>query len=255
MLEKILDTIDLYINSLQKDYPKALTDNLWQVIINLRKYSDGQPRDDHGRWTDGGGGDSSSSSGGMSSGRNNEQTPNTNTSKIEQVGNVDFNDKQAVLKVLSDAEKEFVDLPYEKCRTVTSDGKVWDTTGTSGTVDNSEIEKMGSSLKGSYSYHNHPKNETYFSFSGEDAGDFISKGEEMSIASDYKYLYFMQRQSNTVSADYSTVKRDFNYILQTDVYQLSINEMIDIDEDGYHQTIETLSKKYNFSYRRVAKHG
>ena len=63
MLERILDTIDLYINSLQKDYPKALTDNLWQVIINLRKHSDSQPRDDHGRWTDGGG-DSSSSGGG-----------------------------------------------------------------------------------------------------------------------------------------------------------------------------------------------
>ena len=63
MLERILNTIDLYINSLQKDYPKALTDNLWQAIINLRKYSDSQPRDDHGRWTDGGGGGSASGGG------------------------------------------------------------------------------------------------------------------------------------------------------------------------------------------------
>ena len=60
MLERLFDTIDLYINSLQKDYPQALTDNLWQAIINLRKYSDGQPRDDRGRWIDAGGGSSSS---------------------------------------------------------------------------------------------------------------------------------------------------------------------------------------------------
>lgn len=249
MLERILEITELYIDLLQKDYPKALTDNLWQAIINLRKYSDSQPRDDHGRWTDGGG----SSSGGMSSGRNNRQTSNQNSGKVEQVGTVDFNDKQAVLKVLSDAEKEFVGLPYEKCRTVTSDGKVWDTTGTSGNVDTSAIEKMGSSLKDSYSYHNHPKNETYFSFSGEDVGDFISKGEEMSIASDYKYLYFMQRKSNTVSADYNTIRHDFKHTLQNDVYQLSMNGMIDIDEDGYHQTVKTLSEKYKFAYRRVAK--
>ena len=37
-------------------------------IINITKYSDSQPRDDHGRWTDGGGDSGSGSSGGSSSG-------------------------------------------------------------------------------------------------------------------------------------------------------------------------------------------
>lgn len=36
-------------------------------IINITKYSDSQPRDDHGRWTDGGGDSGSGSSGGSSS--------------------------------------------------------------------------------------------------------------------------------------------------------------------------------------------
>ena len=35
-------------------------------IIGITKYSDSQPRDDHGRWTDGGGGDSGGASGGTS---------------------------------------------------------------------------------------------------------------------------------------------------------------------------------------------
>ncbi len=41
-----------------------LAKHLESAIININKYSDSQPRDDHGRWTDGGGGDSSSSGGG-----------------------------------------------------------------------------------------------------------------------------------------------------------------------------------------------
>ena len=36
------------------------------AIININKYSDSQPRDDHGRWTDGGGDSGSGSSGGES---------------------------------------------------------------------------------------------------------------------------------------------------------------------------------------------
>lgn len=44
-------------------------------IIDISKYSDSQPRDDHGRWTDGGGGSSGSSGGGASSGRLNDSSP------------------------------------------------------------------------------------------------------------------------------------------------------------------------------------
>ena len=43
MIHKILDTIDLYTDLLQKDSPQPLTENLWQAIMNLRKYSDSQP--------------------------------------------------------------------------------------------------------------------------------------------------------------------------------------------------------------------
>jgi hypothetical protein len=32
-LDILFDTIDLYIDLLQKGYPKILTDNIWQVIV------------------------------------------------------------------------------------------------------------------------------------------------------------------------------------------------------------------------------
>lgn len=197
--------------------------------------------------------DGGGSGGGKASGSEKKPESNANNGKVKQIGTVDFNNKQAVKEIIYKSEKEFSDLPYEKCRTVTSDGKIWDVTGTSGTVDNSGIEAEGSSLVGSYSYHNHSKNETYFSFSGEDAADFISNGEAISMASDYKYRYVMERTSDTKMGDYNAVKHDFNYLCQTDVYQKAWNGEIDFDFDGYHETIKLLSKKYHFNYRRVLK--
>ena len=227
----------------QNDIIETRNNNHWET----------QDRDERGRWASGGGGDGGGSGGGKASGSEKKPESNANNGKVKQIGTVDFNNKQAVKEIIYKAEKEFSDLPYEKCRTVTSDGKIWDVTGTSGTVDNSGIEAEGSSLVGSYSYHNHSKNETYFSFSGEDAADFISNGEAISMASDYKYRYVMERTSDTKMGDYNAVKHDFNYLCQTDVYQKAWNGEIDFDFDGYHETIKLLSKKYHFNYRRVLK--
>ena len=196
---------------------------------------------------DDGGGGSGGSGGGKSSGGDNESEGNPDTGKVEQVGTVDYSDRQAVMQKLSEAEKEFADLPYEKCRTVTSDGKVWDTTGTSGTVDNSVIEAEGSSLVGSYSYHNHPANETYFSFSGEDAGDFIANREAVSIASDYKYRYTMERTGATASASYMSVYSDFSMVKNTTVLQMAADGKIDMDIDGHHETMKIISQQYGFN--------
>lgn len=117
MLERILDTIDLYINSLPKDYPKALTDNLWQAIINLRKYSDSQPRDDHGRWTDGGGGDSSSSGGTVTANdiASNAHSRNTELEKMIQRC---INEPQPVFA--DDLKRNFSKIPKESGKYITA---------------------------------------------------------------------------------------------------------------------------------------
>ena len=168
-------------------------------------------------------------------------------------GTLDFNDESAIMESLRNFELEVAGLSYERCRTITSDGKIWDTDGSAGFVDTSLIESQnnGSSLKGSYSYHNHPKEQTHFSFSGEDAACFISNGESFAKASDYKYSYIMRRTKNTVIADYETVRNDFYNIYKNDVYQLSFDDIIDIDEDGFHETMKLMAEKYKFSYTRI----
>ncbi len=54
-----------------------------------------------------------------------------------------------------------------------------------------QIETMenGTTLKGAYMYHNHPADQTYFSFSANDIAFFIEKEIEISYASDYKYSF------------------------------------------------------------------
>lgn len=254
--EKEFETMCKAVIKAAEDSFLPLAKHLESAIININKYSDSQPRDDHGRWTDGGGGSSGGSSGsGRSSGSEEEHVQNHGTGKIEQVGIVDFSDKKAVMAKLAEAEQEFADLSCEKCCTITSDGKVWYTTGTSATVDDSGIEKMGSSLKGCYSYHNHPANETYFSFSGEDAGSFISRGEAVSVASDYKYRYFMERTNNTIDTDYKTVQDRFYEIRGSTVLEIAFakNDNTFMDSEGYHETMKILAQEYNFNYRRVLK--
>ena len=182
----------------------------------------------------------------------------SNKSKVNVprlVGTLDFNDENAIMKALDECEREAANLPYERCRVITSDGKIWEVDGLSNFVDTSLIQSQkGSSLKGSYSYHNHPPKQTWFSFSSADVADFISNGEAFAKASDFKYSYIMRRTQDTVIADYDAVKREFYKVYCSDVYQMSIDEIIDIDEDGYHEAMKIMSKRYKFLYRRFDRY-
>lgn len=180
-------------------------------------------------------------------------TFNMNIPKLMK--NIDYTNKDAIIKELNAFEQESMNLSYERNCTNTSDGKVWHLDGSAGFVEAELIEtqKGDSSLKNSYSYHNHPKNETGFSFSGNDVGFFLEKEESYSKASDYKYSYVMRRTEDTLSASYNDIVSEFNNLFQTAVYQKSFDGVIDIDEDGYHEIMKILSKKYRFIYERIKK--
>lgn len=164
-----------------------------------------------------------------------------------QVGAVNFADKKAVLAQLARAERETVGLSYEVSHTVTQDGKVWRVSGDGGAVNPSAIP---SSLAGSYSYHNHPKAKTWFSFSAADVRFFFQSDAAYSSASDYLYKYSMQRNPETLAVRPDVVYHRFKEIYQTDIYELSDAGEIDIDLDGFHETMRRLSREYGFVYER-----
>lgn len=166
------------------------------------------------------------------------------------VGAVDFSDKAAALKVLSDAEKELADFDYEVNYSVTKDGKVWRVSGEAANVDLSAIP---STLNGSYSYHNHPREKTHYSFSAEDVAFFMDSKEELSIASDDRFIYIMRRTAKTVEKARDVVYNRFKELERTDVFEMMWKGQINPDIDKYHEVMKILSKELGVDYVRKEK--
>lgn len=166
------------------------------------------------------------------------------------VGTVDFSDKTATMKVLSDAEKELADFDYEVNYSVTKDGKVWRVSGEAATVDLSAIP---STLNGSYSYHNHPREKTHYSFSAEDVAFFMDSKEELSIASDDRFIYIMRRTAKTVEKARNVVYNRFKELERTDVFEMMWKGQINPDVDKYHEVMKILSKELEVDYVRKEK--
>ena len=174
-----------------------------------------------------------------------KSAPNTNP---VVVGKVNFADEDEINRTLEAYEKLLVNLPYESSITITTDGKVWQVDGTESSVDPTVIPH---SLEGSYSYHNHPKEYTWYSFSAEDVEFFLTHKEQSSRASDDKYFYSMTRTDETPS-NVQNIRKVFE-ITYLSTLEKSLNGVIDIDLDGYHETMLLLAKRYNFRYERRKK--
>lgn len=164
-----------------------------------------------------------------------------------QIGTVDFSDGAQIRAVLDMAQKEASSLDYEVNYSVTSDGKVWRVSGESATVDASVIP---SSLQGSFAYHNHPAQETNFSFSAADVRFFFQYGEAYSKASDHLYEYIMGRTPETLAADPDMVYHRFKEIENTVVFGMKWAGTIDPDLDSYHEVMKILSQELKFIYER-----
>lgn len=168
----------------------------------------------------------------------------------EIVRKLDFSDKKAVTSCLEKAEEELSGLEYEVNYSVTSDGKVWRVSGEASTID---LSGIASSLVGSYSYHNYPRKQTYYSFSASDVAFFISNKEEYSKASDHVFEYVMRRTNETVEKNYEVVYHRFREIYAADVMKMEWDGIIDPDIDEYHEIMRILSRELKFDYARRKK--
>lgn len=193
--------------------------------------------------------------GGRSAGGNADK-PQAAETLPKQVGQLpSMNDKTAKA-FLAEVEKRTFDLQHEEDCTVLPDGTVWRTKGSISEVHPEAIQTvLGKSLAGSYSYHNHPKSKTHYSLSGEDAGFFLEYGVQYSQASDDKYIYFIERTTETLWAKYDDVMSDFKLFLDGPVREMEFYGQIDPDVDEYHKAMGLLAEKYRFHYERKMRHG
>lgn len=173
--------------------------------------------------------------------------------EVRQIGTVDFQDEKAVLVALEQVERGLSNLDYEVNVTVTSDGRVWYVKGDNIQVNPWSIQDAGSTLRGSYSYHNHPSAKTHYSFSAADVRFFFQSGAAYSKASDQLYEYVMRRTADTIdNADESAYNR-FKEIEKTEVFEMKWRKIIDPDLDEYHEVMKLLSHELGIEYERKKK--
>lgn len=172
----------------------------------------------------------------------------------EQIGTLPEMSDGNAKAFLQEVEQRTHNLSHEEDYTILRDGTVWRTKGTAASVHPEAIQsKYGHTLQGSYSYHNHPARSTHYSMSGEDAGFFLEYGVQYSQASDERYIYFMERTPETISANYEEVTGRFRKILEGPVREMAFYGQIDPDLEEYHEAMKLLSQEYRFRYERVMR--
>lgn len=172
----------------------------------------------------------------------------------EQIGTLPEMSDGNAKAFLQEVEQRTHNLSHEEDYTILRDGTVWRTKGTAASVHPEAIQsKYGHTLQGSYSYHNHPARSTHYSMSGEDAGFFLEYGVQYSQASDERYIYFMERTPETISANYEEVTGRFRKILEGPVREMAFYGQIDPDLEEYHEAMKLLSQEYRFRYERVVR--
>jgi uncharacterized protein with gpF-like domain len=171
------------------------------------------------------------------------------------VGQVDFSREDLVINKINTAQREFADLKHEENITITTDGRIWHIKGKAGSVNPWSVNESGGNLVGAYSYHNHPAGKTWYSFSKEDVRYFLAAKQAYSKAADDVYEYVMRRTKNTIDVDPEAAYNRFKEIYSTTVSELAWDEKIDMDLDGYHETMKILSKEFKFLYERRKLNG
>lgn len=182
MQDLLNQCMDIYLDMIEDNFPFDLTECVWELIISISKYSDSQPRDDHGRWTDSGGGSGgdASSSGHLSDSKT-DFIPVTNEA-ISSVPKITEFDDEEMNKTVNNACKDVLKAIKN------------DPPGTEATISISlDLTQKSAVQKGepgagtvkpvkmdiSYvSIHNHPSGET---FSLKDVDQFASDYNNKSI--------------------------------------------------------------------------
>lgn len=175
--------------------------------------------------------------------------------KPKRVGLIENPDKETVVSKMEEVEERLVQSPVEMNCTVTGSGEIWLTRGSAGAVHPEQITDLhGISLQGSYSYHNHPENETRYSFSDDDVAFFFEHRQQWSMASDSLYKYVMERLPETKQVTWQEARTLFQ-----DGYAIAREKAFyqepgfDIDRDGFHVAMEHVSRALQFRYERVRK--
>lgn len=164
------------------------------------------------------------------------------------VKKIDFSNVGAIMNLLNQSKEYYQNLPNEYDVTITATGNVFLSKGLSGGVN----PKINEDRTGAYSYHNHPPEATNFSFSGEDIGDFIEKGEAFMMASDYKYQYVIKRLKETKNItrdDAISMFEETRKVVMAELWKNGVAQEA-VDDILFDEVVRKMSKELRFEYER-----
>ncbi|MBO5004398.1 MAG: hypothetical protein J6D03_03935, partial [Clostridia bacterium] len=150
-----------------------------------------------------------------------------NHPKPTMLEKINYNNKEEVINCLEKYEKIIQNDNIENAIVITRDGEVYQCYGSNNSVwpDYDLKDK----LKESYITHNHPKEETEYSFSESDIDLFNKYNLKILRGKDCKYTYELNRNKNDIDT--------------MDIFNMT-------DEDGIHALNINRAEKYGIGYRR-----
>lgn len=158
--------------------------------------------------------------------------------------------KDDIILQLNKYEKEIAkDNKKENAIVITSAGDIYHCYGINNMVF-PDID-LGDELQNSIITHNHPKNETYYSFSASDLALFFDYNLKELHGIDDKYKYSIKRKENTLYETRENVINKFNTEYYYKVLAEAIEKDYDMDIDGYHLIVSQFAKDYKFDYERI----
>ena len=157
------------------------------------RYSDDQPRDDHGRFTSGGGSGltSGGDSGTIGLGAGSSNGLVEPHEKPEHIKKININNNAEIKAELESFERIASKKNYEMACVITQSGDVYHCFGVKDAVY--PDADLGDEIYGAIISHNHIASETNYSFGNDDLASFETYDLNMLVGFDHKYRYVLDR--------------------------------------------------------------
>jgi len=166
----------------------------------------------------------------------------------EYLGSLDNMSDDVVKSELIKYETEIVNSNIENAVVISSSGLVWKCFGNEKAVY-PNID-LGEELYGAYVTHNHPIQETHFSFSYDDISLFMDYELTQLNGVDFKYTYTIQRTLETGYANSAELEHAYKGENYAEFLQQVFYGDADVDFDEYDFFVRRLAEKYGFRYER-----
>ena len=169
---------------------------------------------------------------------------------VEEIGQIDFADNDAITRALSDFENTYADSTIEHCQVIAVEGKIYDVHGDKWSIN---TDLLGDEMRGSINEHNHVTGESQYSFSWEDLSSSAMDGSTISKAFDEKYRYEMVLLAKSIEDDvvYSAYQQAKEEVEDINLSAYLNGQATISDEDEQHEIIKRACKKVGIKYERT----